>query len=105
MGNGVGALGLGNFHDPFGNDGAGKGGAEQIFALVNRTGLQGGENEIVDKFFLQIFYVYLRRAGLDGLFVERGKLLPLTYVGRDGDHLASVVFHKPRNDHRCIQPA
>ena len=47
---GVGTLGLGYFADPLGNGGSCKGGPEQIFSLVNRSGFKGGPDVIFNKF-------------------------------------------------------
>ncbi len=99
-------LGLGGLDEFLGDQGPGHGGAEQVIALVDRTGLHGGEDVILQEFLPQVFDDELARAGGDGFFIEAAQILVLTQVGREADDLtAAVVVLEPGHDHRCVQSA
>ena len=101
---GVCALGLGNFNDTLCDDRAGKGRAEQVLVLVDRTCLYGGINIFLNEFFLEVFNVELRCTGLQCFFFQTVKLRALTHVGGNRDDLAVVVvFLQPRDDDGGIQ--
>ena len=50
----VGALGLGYLDELLCDYRAGEGGAEQIFLLINRACLNGGEDVVADEFILEV---------------------------------------------------
>ena len=88
---------LGNFNDTLCDDRAGKGRAEQVLVLVDRTCLYGGINIFLNEFFLEVFNVELRCTGLQCFFFQTVKLRALTHVGGNRDDLAVVVvFLQPR---------
>ncbi len=103
--NGGGAFLLGDLHQPLGDDGPGKAGAQEVLLLVYGVHLQGGPNEVGDELLPHVLDVDLGRAGLDGLFVEGRQLLSLAHVHRHSDDLAVVVFLQPGDDDRGIQTA
>ena len=51
---GIGADLVGHLHQVLGDQRAGNGGAEQVFALVDRPGAQHGEEVIVGELLLQV---------------------------------------------------
>ena len=105
VGNGVGALGLGDLHQPLGDDGPGKGGAQQV-VLVLGAHHHGGDDNVVHHLVHQILDVQLGRAGLDGLLLQTVQFVALTHVGGHGDDLGViVVFLQPGDDNRGIQTA
>ncbi len=100
------ALGLGGFDEFLGDQGPGHGGAEQVIALVDRAGLHGGEDVVLQEFLPQVLDDELARAGGDGFFIEAAQILVLAQVGREADDLAAaVVVLEPGHDHRRVQPA
>ena len=84
---------------------AGRGGAEEIF-LIRGAGLEAGHDVIGGILLREIEDIELRRAGLDGLFLQPLELVRLPDVAGDGDDLAVVVvLLQPRDDDRGIQTA
>ena len=103
---GIGVLLAGDFHQPSGDDGSGDGGSEQVLPFVLRTGLHGLESHLCQEFLRQVFHIQLAGSCLHGFFIETTELWPLAHVAQHGNYLAIVVvFPKPRDDDRSIQPA
>ena len=88
-----------DLNDPLCDNRTRKGGAEQIFALINSACLDGGEHIFLNEFLVQIFDVQLGSAGCDRLFLQTVKLGALTDVAGNRDDLAAViVFLEPRDN-------
>ena len=102
---GVGLLGLGDLDHPFGDEGTGDAGAEEILAFVNRSGAHDREDKVAGEFLLQVIDVNFRRAGFPGLPVETVEFLLLADVGTEGDHLRAVLFLDPREQNRGVESA
>ena len=106
VGYGVRALFFGDLHQPFGDDGARKRGSQQVLILVHGAGLDGGNDEFIDEFLAQIFYVQLGGAGFNGLFLQPAEFLALPNVGCYRNNLAVIVIlFQPRDNNRRIQTA
>ena len=105
MGNGVCAFLFGNLYQAFADDGARKGGAQQVFAFVDRARLHGGDDVFVDKFIRQIFDIQFGGAGFEGFFLQPAELCALAHIRGHGNDLAAIVFLEPRDDDGGIQPA
>ena len=102
---GVGPLGLGDLHQALGDDGPGKGGAQQVI-LVLGAHHHGGDDDVVHHLIRQIFHIQLGSAGLDGLFLQTIQLGALAHVAGDGDDLGIVVvLLQPGDDDGSIQTA
>ena len=105
VGDGVGALRLGDLHQLLGNDGSCKGRAQQIL-LIAGAPLQGGDDDLVHHLVGEVCDVQLAGAGLDGLLLQPLQLVVLAYVTGYGDDLGVVVvFLQPGDDDGCIQSA
>ena len=105
VGDGVRALLLGNLDEALGDARARMARAEQVL-LVHGASLHGRDDVIVDVFVRQVEHVELRRAGLDGLFLQTVELVGLTDVAGHGDDFAVVVvLLQPRDDDGRIQTA
>ena len=94
---------MGDLHQALGDQGTGKGGTQQVLALVHRAGLQGRPDEVLHKFLAQVGDVQLLRAALGSLLVQGLQLLALAHIARYADHVAVVVFLQPRDDNGRIQ--
>jgi len=102
---GIAALGQSDLGQTLGDDGTGEAGA-QIVVIVGGAGLHGGDDEVVDKLFLQILNVELAGAGLDGLFLKAVQLGTLSHITADRDNFAVVVvLLQPGDDDGRIQTA
>ena len=102
---GVGALLLGDIHQALGDDGTGKGGAQQI-VLVLGTHHHRGDDHVVHHLVGQVLNVQLGGTGLDGLLLQTVQLAALAHVGGDGDDLGViVVLLQPGDDDGSIQTA
>ena len=105
VGNGVGALFLGDLDEALGDARPRVARAEQVL-LVHRAGLHGRDDVIVDVLVRQVEHVELRRAGLDGLLFEAVELVGLADVAGHGDDFAViVVLLQPGDDDGRIQTA
>ena len=91
VGDGVGALQLGDLHHLLGDQRAGEGGAQQIVAFVERAGLHGGEDIVGQKLEAQVLDVALAGAGGHRLLLQAGQFVILAEVGAEADDLALVV--------------
>ena len=105
VGDGVGALFLGDLDEALGDARPRVARAEQVL-LVHRAGLHGRDDVIVYVLVRQVEHVELRRAGLDGLLFEAVELAGLADVAGHGDDFAViVVFLQPGDDDGRIQTA
>ena len=105
VGDGVGALSLGDLHQLLGNDGPGEGGAQQVL-LVAGAHLHGGDDDLIDHLVGQIRDVQLGGAGFDGLLLQPLQLVVLAHITGHGDDLGVVVvFLEPGNDDGRVQAA
>ena len=66
--------------DALGDDGAGKGGAQQVELLILGARFERGEDVILDELLLQVLNVELGGARLEGLFFQPVKLVALADV-------------------------
>ena len=92
-----------NLDQAFGNQRTGDGGAQQIFALVDRVGAEHREDKIACEFFRQVVDIdfldaHRLRLGPGGL-----DLLALPDIGGEGDDFAIVGFAEPLQDDGGIQ--
>ena len=102
----VGALLLGDLNQPFRDDRPRKGGAQQVFALVDRARLDGRDDKIVDEFLGEVLDVAFGGARLDRLLLKPLELAhALPDVGRDRNHLTAVMLLEPGDDDRGVQTA
>ena len=100
---GVGALFFGDVHNALGDDGTGKGGAQQVLVLIHSPGLHRGVDVVLDELLFQIQHVQFGGAGLLGLFLQAVQLGALAHVAGNGDDLAVVVvFLQPGDDDRGV---
>src|SRR5258708_27522082 len=79
--------------------------AEEVVLLVDRPGLQHGEEIVGGELLTCVDEIELARAGAIGLLGQTGGLLSLTYVDGHGHDLATVVLFQPGNDDRGVEPA
>ena len=93
-------------HQPLGDDGPGKGGAQQI-VLVLGPHHHGGDDDLVHHLVGQVLDVQLGRTGLDGLLLQAVQLgPPVPTSAGDGDDLGVVVvLLQPGDDNGRIQTA
>ncbi|MOA10697.1 hypothetical protein D3C78_1305990 [compost metagenome] len=91
----------------FSDNRARHGGAQQVAAFIQGTGLQYRVNVITDEFFTQINHVALRGTGLQGFLLHTFQIAALLAdIRHEGYHFAAaVVFFQPGNDGRSIQTA
>jgi len=81
-------------------------GAEQILAVVDRAGAQGGKDEVANELLAKILDVAFGRARGERLLAHAAELrAALADVGGDADDARVVVLTKPRNDDRGVEPA
>ena len=105
VGDGVGAFGLGDLHQLLGNDGPGKGGAQQVL-LVLGAHHHGGDDDVVHHLVHQVRHVQLGGAGLDGLLLQALQLVVLAHVAGHGDDLGvAIVLLQPGDDDGRVQAA
>ena len=105
VGDGVGALFLGDLDEALGDARPRVARAEQVL-LVRGAGLHGRDDVIVNVLVRQVEHVELRRAGLDGLLFQTVELAGLADVAGHGDDFAViVVFLQPGDDDGRIQTA
>ena len=79
--------------------------SEQVAALVDRAGAQGGEEVVGGELCLEVDDLARDRAGAKRLFSNRLEVLLLSDVGHHRDHLAGVVIPQPGDHHRRIESA
>ncbi|MBA7636203.1 hypothetical protein ES703_43818 [subsurface metagenome] len=101
---GIGPELLGHLHLLLGNQGPGHAGAEQILALIDGPRPQGRKNKVHEERFPQVFHYGVGSTRVQGLALDRRKVLLLAKVSRIGDNLTAVVFFKPGNNNRGVQP-
>ncbi len=105
VGNGVRALFLSDFHQMLGDNGAGKGGTQQVIFILCAHH-HGGDDDVVHHLVHHILNIQLGRAGLDGLFLQALQLVALAHVGGHCNDLRIIViFLQPGNNDGCIQTA
>ncbi len=81
-------------------------GAQQILVLVDPACPYQLPQVFGDELLAHVLDVDFRGACLQGFLFEAGKLVgALADIAANGDHLAAVIFLKPGNDDRGIQPA
>ena len=107
VGHGIGAGFFGDFHEAFGDQRAGDGGAQEVETLVDRVGAEHREDEVADEFLAHVFDVDVlwRDAHHLGLFAGRFQLFTLAEVGGEGHHLAAIFGLQPFQDDRGIEAA
>jgi hypothetical protein len=98
VGDGVGAFQLGDLHQLLGDQRAGERSAQQVVALVDRAGLHGGEDEIVEELEAQVFDIALAGARSQRLLLQPGQFFLLAQIGAEADDFAVVVVLEPRDD-------
>ena len=105
VGDGVGALGLGDLHQLLADDGPCEGGAQQVL-LIAGAHLQGGPDDLLHHLVGEVGHDELAGAGLEGLLLQAVQLVVLAHVAGHGDDLGVVVvFLQPGDDDGCIQAA
>ncbi len=92
MGNGIRARLIGNLDQPFGDQRAGNGSAEQVLTFVNRIGTEHREHEVAHKLLAQVIDVDFLHAQRLSFGARWRHLFTLTDVGRESDHLTSVMI-------------
>ena len=104
---GVGVGFLRNFHQSFGNQGPGNGGAQQILTFVQGVGPEHGKDKISHELFAQIFNedVFGINPHFDGLGPGRFNLFTLTDIGGEGDHLTVIGVLQPLQNDGGIKPS
>ena len=105
MGDGLRPFLFGNLKHALGDEGAGDAGAEQILALIDRAGLDHGEDEVASEFFLEVGDVTTGRTSAFGLGFEALEFFLLADVGAERDDLRVILFLEPRQDNRGIKSA
>lgn len=105
VGDGVGVFAEGDFDHAFGDAGSGDGGAEEVLAFVDGTGLEHGEDVIAGEFLAEVADEALGGAGGGGFFFEAVEFFFLADVGAVGDDLALVLVFEPGEEDRGIQTA
>ena len=105
VGDGLGLFLPGNLNHALGDERAGDAGAQEILALIDRAGLEHGEDEVAGEFLLQVGDVTLGRAGAFGLGFEALEFFFLPDVGAERDDLRVILFLEPRQDDGGIKPA
>jgi len=104
VGHGLGAFGPGHLDQALGDQRPGDGSAEQIATLVDGTGTQHREDEILGEFLAQVVDVGLGGAGMQGLGLQAVEFLFLAQIAGDGDDLTSVGLLDPFQNNRGIEP-
>src|SRR5690606_36078038 len=103
VGDGVGAGFVGDLDQTLGDQRAGDGGAQQVFAFVDGVGAEHREHEVADAFFAQVVDVdFLDAHGLR-LGAGRLDLFALAQVSGEGHHFAVVGVLQPLENHRGVQ--
>ena len=106
MSNGIRPLTLRDVNECLGNHRAGKGGTEQILALVDRTSLQCRPDILLKELLRKIDDEHLRCTRGECFVVNDTQLIALSDIGTGSDNLtAIIVLFQPRNDHRRIKTA
>src|SRR5947207_973896 len=103
MSNSIGMFLPSNFDHPLCNQRAGDAAAKVVWVLVNRSRLNHWTNEIAGKLLSQIVDVDYGCARLPGFLVQTFKLLFLSNVGAEGDHLGLVFVFEPGEQHGGIE--
>ena len=97
---------LGNLDHVLGGDGARKGGAEQVLALVDGAGLHRGKGVLCEEFFAQVDDVGSAGPTGEGLFLQPDEFfIALPDVGREGDDFTIIVLLEPGHDDRRVEAA
>lgn len=65
------------------NDGAGKTGSEEVSVLVDGVALDGAEDELVDKFLLQVVDNHALSTESQCLLLDRSEIFLLAQVGEE----------------------
>jgi len=102
---GVGLLGLGDFHEALGDEGTGDGSAQKVVVLVDGSALKHGEDEIPGELFIEVIDDALAGAGGDGFGLETVEFFLLPHVGAVADDFRVVGFLDPLDDDRGVQTA
>ena len=102
---GIRAFEMSDLNLALGNERPGQRRAQQIRSFVNRVGAQRRKDEVAGEFLLQVVDVDFAGAGAEGLFLQPGKFLLLSHVGREADHLAFIRFDQPADDDGSVQTA
>ncbi len=105
VGDGLGAVGVGDLDHALGDERPGDAGAEEILAFVERAGLDHGEDEVARELLAQIVHLAAGRPGRERLGFEAVEFLALADIGAKGDHLRLVGFLEPAEDDRRVQAA
>jgi hypothetical protein len=102
---GVSACLLHGAHHPFDDARARERGAEQVLALVDGVGADGGEDVIADERLAEVGLHVVGGAASERFLLERLELRALAEIGAPGDDLTAVGLFEPAEDDARIQAA
>ena len=94
-----------DLNETLGDERAGDGCAQQVFALIQRIGSEHREDEIRCELFTQVVNVDFFHAHRLGFGAGRAEFFALADVGSESHHFAVVSLLQPAQDHGSVQPA
>ena len=104
-GDGVPADFVRHVHEVFGDQRAGDGGAEKVFAFVNGARAEHGDEVVGGEFFAEVAHDQLARAAGEGFRLQAGQVFALSDIGAKADDFTAVVFFEPGHNDRGVEAA
>ena len=103
VGDGPGAVAVGGPDEVLGDEGAPEGRGEEVFSLVDGTGLQGRQDIALGELFPQVLDDGPDGSRGEGLLPDGLHVLALTQVGDEGDDPVAVILGEPLDDDGSIE--
>ena len=105
MRHGLRALGMRDLDHALGDERPRDACAEKVLSLVERSRTEHRKNEVAREFLLQVVDKTFGRPGAEGFGFETVEFLFLSDVRAESDHLRSVGFLQPLQQHRRVESA
>ena len=103
VGHGIRTLLEGDVQHSLRDTGTGDGGAEKIAALVDRIGLEHGEDVIAGEFLPHVADKALTGPGVEGLFLKAVQFFSLANVRAEGNHIRVIGLLQPGQQDGGVQ--
>ncbi len=100
-----GSLFSGDLHQLFGDGGTGHGGAQQVFVLIDGTGLDAGHDVVLAEFIHDVLYVQFGSSGQLCSLFQPVQFAALSAVYAAADHFVIEIFLQPWDQSRGVQSA